>query len=90
MKVIRTEQRCRQLRDATASRSPPPRSSAGFGPGASRLIADAAHMATDAGGLGLALFAIHIAQKPATRRKPTAICAPRYLRPLSMRWCSFC
>ena len=30
------------------------------------LIADAAHMATDAGGLALALFAIHFARKPVT------------------------
>ena len=33
------------------------------------LLADAAHMLTDAGGLALALFAIHFAQKPATPQK---------------------
>ena len=37
--------------------------------GSLALIADAAHMATDAGGLALALFAIHFAQKPATPQK---------------------
>lgn len=34
--------------------------------GSLALLADAAHMLTDAGGLALALFAIHYAQKPAT------------------------
>ena len=33
------------------------------------LLADAAHMLTDVGGLALALFAIWIAQKPATPQK---------------------
>lgn len=33
------------------------------------LLADAAHMLTDVGGLGLALFAIWIGQKPATSEK---------------------
>jgi cobalt-zinc-cadmium efflux system protein len=33
------------------------------------LISDAAHMLTDVGGLGLALFAISMAQKPATSSK---------------------
>jgi cobalt-zinc-cadmium efflux system protein len=37
--------------------------------GSLALLADAAHMLTDAGGLALALFAIHFAQKPATPRK---------------------
>lgn len=37
--------------------------------GSLALIADAAHMATDAGGLALALFAIHFAQKNATPQK---------------------
>lgn len=37
--------------------------------GSLALIADAAHMATDAGGLALALFAIHVAQKAATPQK---------------------
>lgn len=41
----------------------------GIWTGSLALIADAAHMATDAGGLGLALFAIHLAQKPATPQK---------------------
>lgn len=41
----------------------------GIWTGSLALIADAAHMATDAGGLGLALFAIHFAQKPATPQK---------------------
>jgi len=34
--------------------------------GSLALLADAAHMLTDAGGLALALFAIYFAQKPAT------------------------
>lgn len=33
------------------------------------LLADAAHMLTDVGGLGLALFAIWFAARPATPRK---------------------
>ena len=33
------------------------------------LIADAAHVTTDAGGLGLALFTIHVAENPATSQK---------------------
>lgn len=33
------------------------------------LLADAGHMLTDAGALGLALFAIHYAQRPATSQK---------------------
>ena len=33
------------------------------------LLADAGHMLTDAGALGLALFAIHYAQRPATPQK---------------------
>lgn len=37
--------------------------------GSLALIADAAHMATDAGGLALALFAIYIAQKAANSQK---------------------
>ena len=37
--------------------------------GSLALIADAAHMATDAGGLALALFAIYFAQSPATPQK---------------------
>lgn len=37
--------------------------------GSLALIADAAHMLTDAGGLALALFAIRIAERPATPRK---------------------
>ena len=37
--------------------------------GSLALLADAAHMLTDAGGLALALFAIHYAQKPATPQK---------------------
>lgn len=37
--------------------------------GSLALLADAAHMLTDAGGLALALFAIHFAQKPATPQK---------------------
>lgn len=37
--------------------------------GSLALIADAAHMATDAGGLALALFAIHFAQKAPTPQK---------------------
>lgn len=41
----------------------------GIWTGSLALIADAAHMATDAGGLGLALFAIHFAQKAATPQK---------------------
>ena len=34
--------------------------------GSVALLADAAHMLTDVGGLGLALFAIRFAEKPAT------------------------
>ena len=37
--------------------------------GSLALLADAAHMLTDAGGLALALFAIRFAQKPATPQK---------------------
>lgn len=37
--------------------------------GSLALLADAAHMLTDAGGLGLALFAIWIASRPPTRAK---------------------
>ncbi|MES2165653.1 MAG: cation transporter [Pseudomonadota bacterium] len=46
--------------------------------GSLALIADAAHMATDAGGLALALLAIHFAQKgPNAAKKLTVICVPR-------------
>lgn len=41
----------------------------GIWTGSLAFIADAAHMATDAGGLGLASFAIHFAQKAATPQK---------------------
>lgn len=41
----------------------------GIWTGSLALIADAAHMATDAGGLALALFAIYFAQKAATPQK---------------------
>lgn len=41
----------------------------GIWTGSLALIADAAHMATDAGGLALAFFAIYFAQKPATPQK---------------------
>jgi cobalt-zinc-cadmium efflux system protein len=41
----------------------------GIWTGSLALIADAAHMATDAGGLALALFAIHFAQKAANSKK---------------------
>ena len=37
--------------------------------GSLALLADAAHMLTDAGGLGLALFAIRFAERPATPQK---------------------
>lgn len=37
--------------------------------GSLALLADAAHMLTDAGGLALALFAIHIGARPATPQK---------------------
>lgn len=42
---------------------------AGLLTGSLALLADAAHMLTDAGGLALALFAIYFAQKPATSEK---------------------
>ncbi|NDJ84604.1 MAG: cation transporter [Chloroflexi bacterium] len=42
---------------------------AGFLTGSLSLLADAVHMLTDAGGLGLALFAVWISQKSATRTK---------------------
>jgi cobalt-zinc-cadmium efflux system protein len=45
--------------------------------GSLALIADAAHMATDAGGLTLALFAIHFAQKPANPQKTYGYHVPR-------------
>lgn len=41
----------------------------GFWTGSLALLADAAHMLTDVVGLGLALFAIWMAQKPATPQK---------------------
>lgn len=41
----------------------------GIWTGSLALIADAAHMGTDAGGLALALFAIYFAQKPANFQK---------------------
>ena len=41
----------------------------GFVTNSLALLADAAHMLTDVGGLALALFAIWIAQKPATPQK---------------------
>ena len=37
--------------------------------GSLALLADAAHMLTDAGGLALALFAISFAARPASRQK---------------------
>jgi cobalt-zinc-cadmium efflux system protein len=37
--------------------------------GSLALIVDAAHMLTDAGGLGMALFAAHLATRPATSRR---------------------
>ncbi len=39
---------------------------AGFGAFGAALLADAAHMLTDVGGLGLALFAAWMSSKPAT------------------------
>lgn len=39
---------------------------AGFMTGSLALLADAGHMLTDVGGLGFALFAIHMAERPAT------------------------
>ncbi len=41
---------------------------AGLWTGSLALLADAAHMLTDAGGLALALLAIHFAERPATAR----------------------
>ena len=41
----------------------------GLWTGSLALLADAAHMLTDAGGLALALIAIHFAQRPATPQK---------------------
>lgn len=41
----------------------------GLATGSLALLADAAHMLTDAGGLGLALFAIRFAERPATPQK---------------------
>ena len=41
----------------------------GFWTGSLALIADAAHMLTDVGGLILALIAIHFAARPATPEK---------------------
>lgn len=45
------------------------------------LLADAAHMLTDVGGLGLALFAAWMSAKPATRSGPTGTTGSRYWRP---------
>ena len=39
---------------------------AGWLTGSLALLADAGHMLTDVAGLGLALFAIHMAERPAT------------------------
>ncbi len=44
----------------------------GLATGSLALLADAAHMLTDAGGLALALIAIRFAERPATPQKPTA------------------
>ena len=52
------------------------------------LLADAAHMLADAGGLALALFAIWFAEKPATPSEPTATTAPRSWRRWQTRWSS--
>ena len=41
------------------------------------LLADAGHMLTDAGALGLALFAIRFAERPATTRKDVRLFANR-------------
>ena len=50
--------------------------------GSLALLADAAHMLTDVGGLGLALFAIRFAERPATPSGPTGTTAPSSSRPL--------
>ena len=42
---------------------------AGWTTGSLALLADAGHMLTDVGGLGLALFAIHMAERPATAER---------------------
>lgn len=62
----------------------------GIWTGSLALIADAAHMATDAGGLGLALFAIYFAQKAATPQKTYATCGLKSSPHSSMRSCSCC
>ncbi len=43
--------------------------------GSLALLADAAHMLTDAGGLALALLAIRFGERPRRRNGPTATCA---------------
>ena len=42
---------------------------AGWATGSLALLADAGHMLTDVGGLGLALFAIHMADRPSTAER---------------------
>ena len=42
---------------------------AGWTTGSLALLADAGHMLTDVGGFGLALFAIHMAERPATAER---------------------
>lgn len=42
---------------------------AGWLTGSLALLADAGHMLTDVAGLGLALFVIHMAERPATSER---------------------
>lgn len=50
----------------------------GLWTGSLALLADAAHMLTDAGGLALALIAIRFAERPATPQKPMAMFAWKF------------
>ena len=61
---------------------------AGVFAGSLALLADAAHMLSDALALGLALFAARLAQRPATPERSFGGGAPRCWPPSRMRSCS--
>lgn len=59
----------------------------GLWTGSLALLADAAHMLTDVGGMLLALVAIRFAARPATPEKLSVMCGWRCSRRWPMRLC---
>lgn len=58
--------------------------------GSLALLADAAHMLTDVGGLVLALVAIRFSERPATPEQTSAMSGSRSCRRWPMRSCCCC